>query len=260
MPTGAFTEQLDLPLLLVIAFFLFFLALVYYLRGEDKREGYPLVSDRTRGTGKRMSVVGFPNLPKPKSFLMQDGTLRYAPHADKERDLNMAPAYPFPGAPFQPLGDPLLDGVGPASYALKEDKPLRSIEGHLTVAPMRNNPDYYLEESGPALIGIPVVAADGAPIGTVKDLWVNAVEYFIRYVEIDVNVEGGKTGTLLAPFYFAELHNGRMKFGTLTREQLLRVPTLATSEYITAREEDRLNAYFAGGTLYAKNGAQGPFL
>lgn len=257
MPTGAFTEQLDLPLLLVIAFFLFFLALVYYLRSEDKREGYPLVSDRTRGTANRMQVVGFPPMPKKKSFLLEDGSVRYAPHPDNERDLNVRNAYAIPGSPIMPLGDPLADGVGPASYALKEDKPFRTLDGHPTLSPLRNNPDYHLEGSGPELLGMPVYAADGETVGTVKDLWVNSIEYFIRYVEIDMV---GKSRTVLAPFAFAETHNGRMKFGMLNREQLLAVPELGNDEYITAREEDRLNGYFAGGTLYTKNGAQAPFL
>ncbi|MEN3792990.1 photosynthetic reaction center subunit H [Fulvimarina sp. MAC3] len=257
MPTGAFTEQLDLPLLLVIAFFLFFLGLVYYLRSEDKREGYPLVSDRTRGTANRVSVVGFPPLPKQKSFLLQDGNVHYAPHADNERELNVRNAYNIPGSPIMPLGDPLLDGVGPASYALKQDKPFRTMDGELTLAPLRTKTDYHLEDSGPNLIGMPVYAADGDPVGTVRDLWVNDIEYFIRYVEVDMP---GKEGTVLVPFAFADTHKGRMKFGMLSREQLLAVPTLGNAEYITAREEDRLNGYFAGGTLYSKNGAQAPFL
>lgn len=259
MPTGAFTEQLDLPLLLVIAFFFFFLGLVYYIRQEDKREGYPLVSDRTVGTGNRVSIVGFPPLPKPKKFILQDGTVTYAPHPDQERELNVKDAYAVPGSPLMPLGDPLLDGVGPASYALKQDKPLRTMDGALTLGPLRNHPDYHLEGSGPDLFGMPVYAADGEPVGTVKDLWVNEIEYFIRYVEIDMTAGTG-TGTMLAPFAFADTRHKRMKFGMLSREQFLNVPRIAGKEQITAREEDRLNAYFAGGTLYSKNGAQAPFL
>ncbi|RFC64946.1 photosynthetic reaction center subunit H [Fulvimarina endophytica] len=259
MPTGAFTEQLDLPLLLVITFFLFFLALVFYLRGEDKREGYPLVSDRTRGTANRMAVVGFPGLPKPKAFLLPDGTVKYAPHPEKERELNAGPAYAFPGSPIIPHGDPLLDGVGPASYALKAEEPLRTIDGHLQLSPLRKNPNYHVESSGPELVGMPVYAADGAPVGTVRDLWVNEIEYFIRYVEIEMS-EGAPGGVVLAPFAFADTRKGRMTFGMLSREQLLRVPPLGNEEHITAREEDRLTAYFAGGTLYTKNGAQAPFL
>ncbi|EAU40237.1 Photosynthetic reaction center H-chain [Fulvimarina pelagi HTCC2506] len=257
MPTGAFTEQLDLPLLLVIAFFLFFLALVYYLRSEDKREGYPLVSDRTRGTANRMEVVGFPPLPKKKAFLLQDGNVHYAPHPDNERELNVRNAYSIPGSPIMPLGDPLADGVGPASYALKQDKPFRTMDGHPTLSPLRNNPDYHLEGSGPELLGMPVYAADGDPVGRVKDLWVNSIEYFVRYVELEID---GRPGTMLAPFAFADTRKQRMTFGTLSREQLLAAPVLGNDEYITAREEDRLNAYFAGGTLYNKTGAQAPLL
>jgi photosynthetic reaction center H subunit len=38
---------LDIAELTFFAFFLFFLGLVWYLRGEDRREGYPVEDDLT---------------------------------------------------------------------------------------------------------------------------------------------------------------------------------------------------------------------
>ena len=258
MPGHSFTEQLDIPLLLVIVFFLFFLGLVYYLRSEDKREGYPLESDRTNG---RVSVVGFPPMPKPKFFQLADGTLRPAPHPQREREINAAPAYEFPGAPLVPLGDPLVDGVGPASYALKEDVPDLTADGALTIVPMRNQSAYRLEETGPNLVGMTVIAADGLPVGTIADLWINATEYFLRYVEIDGNVDAGGR-RIMAPFAFASIkeRRGEVHFSSLSLAQFSRVPALASADQITKREEDRLNGYFAGGFLYGKSGRKGPFV
>ena len=38
--------SIDLALIALYAFWIFFAGLIFYLRREDKREGYPLVSDR----------------------------------------------------------------------------------------------------------------------------------------------------------------------------------------------------------------------
>ncbi|MBP0614872.1 photosynthetic reaction center subunit H [Jiella mangrovi] len=251
MPGYSFTEQLDIPLLLVILFFLFFLGLVYYLRGEDKREGYPLESDRTLGTGGRMKVVGFPPIPSPKTFRLMHGGTVTAPRHEPERELAAFSAYEFPGSPIMPSGDPLVDGVGPAAYALKSDTPDLTNDGSLKLVPLRNHTEYHLEETGTNPIGMPVMSRDGSEVGKVVDVWVNAHEYFPRYLEIETNIEsGGKR--VLAPVAFATIKDslGVIRFGQLTRAQFSRVPPLASPDQITMREEDRLNAYFAGGAFY----------
>jgi photosynthetic reaction center H subunit len=66
------TPYLDLTTLVLYAFWIFFAALVYYLRREDKREGYPLASDR-----RNVTVQGFPAAPPPKTFI-------HAPHDGEE--------------------------------------------------------------------------------------------------------------------------------------------------------------------------------
>lgn len=258
MPLIPFTEQFDIPLLLVFLFFLFFLGLVYYLRSEDKREGYPLESDRTRGTGGRMQVVGFPPMPSPKVFRRSDGSVQLAPRPAREREINAIPAYEFPGAPLLPLGDPLVDGVGPASYAMKEDVPDLTYEGTLKIAPMRSNPQYRIAAGDPDLVGMAVVASDGRLVGTVVDIWLNAAEYFIRYLEVETNLEAGAR-RILAPVSFADIRASRraVHFGSLTADQFSRVPGLASPDQITLREEDRLNGYFAGGYLYAGTSEKG---
>jgi photosynthetic reaction center H subunit len=56
------TGPLDLAQLALYAFWLFFAGLVYYLRREDKREGYPLA---TESGGE---LHGFPHTPPTKTF------------------------------------------------------------------------------------------------------------------------------------------------------------------------------------------------
>ena len=75
MPTGAITDYIDVAQLALYAFWIFFAGLIYYLRREDKREGYPLESDRSGS----VMVQGWPPMPRPKTFLLRDGSIRVAP-------------------------------------------------------------------------------------------------------------------------------------------------------------------------------------
>ena len=59
----AFTEYIDLAQVAIWVFWLLFAGLVYHLRREDKREGYPLESDR-----RHVPVQGWPAAPPPKVF------------------------------------------------------------------------------------------------------------------------------------------------------------------------------------------------
>ncbi len=59
-------EHLDGAQIALYAFWLFFFGLVYYLRKEDKREGYPLESERG-------PVQGFPVVPPKKAYIGHDG-------------------------------------------------------------------------------------------------------------------------------------------------------------------------------------------
>ncbi len=65
----SFTNNIDFAQIMVYAFWIFFFGLVYYLRREDKREGYPLISSRGE-------VNGFPMTPGPKQFIARDETER----------------------------------------------------------------------------------------------------------------------------------------------------------------------------------------
>jgi hypothetical protein len=55
-------EYIDFAQITIYLFWFFFAGLVIYLRREDKREGYPLDSDRSG-----VPVEGWPAVPKGKS-------------------------------------------------------------------------------------------------------------------------------------------------------------------------------------------------
>ena len=59
MPTGAITGYIDVAQLVLYAFWIFFAGLIFYLRREDKREGYPLVFERP----DTAPYLNFPPIP-----------------------------------------------------------------------------------------------------------------------------------------------------------------------------------------------------
>ena len=66
--------NLDVAQLVLYAFFAFFAGLVWYLRKEDRREGYPLESE-IAGVKPR----GWLFLPEPKTFQLANGAIIEAP-------------------------------------------------------------------------------------------------------------------------------------------------------------------------------------
>jgi photosynthetic reaction center H subunit len=259
MQSADFTSTFDVAELVLYAFFLFFAGLVYYLRREDKREGYPLDSDRTTISGGRIMVQGFPPIPPPKKFILaHDAT----PHefVRKERDLTgiLAPAAGFPGAPMQPLGDPMRDGVGPASYAERLDVPDVTFDEQLPkIVPLRVANGYYLAPEDPDPRGMDVVTLDGVIAGRVVDAWIDRSETFVRFLEVEP-AAGGQT--VLVPMLLLRIDEGRrqIRVKSVTAAQLATAPRIQNPNQITLREEDRVTAYFASGHMYATAQRLGP--
>ena len=78
MPTGAITSYIDVAQLVLYAFWLFFAGLIFYLRREDKREGYPL-DHRPLGPASR-SRASRP-CPRPRPSCCTHGGTYTAPRA-----------------------------------------------------------------------------------------------------------------------------------------------------------------------------------
>src|ERR1700760_419200 len=105
MQVGAITGYIDVAQIVLYTFWIFFAGLIYYLRREDKREGYPLEHERPGG---RIVVQGFPAMPPAKTFTLADGSVVKAPRVEHDpRPFLATPLAPFVGAPYQPLGDPM---------------------------------------------------------------------------------------------------------------------------------------------------------
>lgn len=185
MDIGAFTRQFDLPLLLVQLFFLFFLALVYYLRQEDKREGYPLVSDRADRTGGRIESVGYPPMPEPKAFIQPHGRPTvYAPRYEDLPPIKATNLRNGIGMPIDPIGDPLASGTGAASWLPKIDEPDLGWEGDPVFQPLRAADGFHVMKGDPDPRGFSVFGMDGERAGTVVDIWVDKGEHHARFLEV----------------------------------------------------------------------------
>ncbi len=110
MQPGAITNYIDVAQLALYGFWLFFAGLVYYLHRENKREGYPLVSSDGKGT----MIEGFPfPIPKPKTFIMPDGSRIMAPRGETPEPLNAVPDRQLPRCPVRAARQPDAGRHGP---------------------------------------------------------------------------------------------------------------------------------------------------
>lgn len=246
MPQGAITEYIDVAQIVLYVFWVFFAGLILYLRREDKREGYPLVYD---GPQNR-PYLNFPPIPEPKSFHLADGTTIEAPRAEFESDdINAIPVAAWQGAPLTPTGDPMLAGVGPGAHANRENVPDRIPDGRPRIVPLRAAPGFVLVDRDPR--GMEVLGADGVVAGTVSDAWVDQGEVVVRYLEVNLGGEPAKHVLLPTTFSDVDARRGVVRVEAILGSQFADVPVPATPDEVTLLEEDRICAYYGGGTLYA---------
>jgi photosynthetic reaction center H subunit len=259
MPTGAITGYIDVAQLTLYAFWIFFAGLIFYLRREDKREGYPLESERSG----MVTVQGFPPVPTPKVFRMSDGHMIYAPRVEAPSGMIAAePAGGWQGAPLVPTGNAMVQGVGPASYVERADHPDMMFDEPLPkIVPLRVATAYWLAEEDPDPRGMPVIGADKVVAGTCKDAWIDRSEMLVRYLEVAVTV-GGVPRDVLVPMTLVRIsgESATVIVQSVMGAQFAEAPVLANPDQITMREEDRVSAYFAGGQMYASPDRLGPLL
>lgn len=258
MSTGAITSYIDVAQLVLYAFWFFFAGLIYYLLRENKREGYPLSSDRS-DRAPRVTVQGFPRIPSPKTYRLADGREFVAPSdVVDDRGINARPVAPWPGAPLKPEGDPMEAGVGPGSYAPRADIADVMFDGQPRIVPMRSDPEFSIAPEDPDPRGMVVYGADGRGAGQVVDVWVDRSEGVIRYYEIALGDAAGRR--VMLPNGFARVDRARatITVRSLMASQFARVPAIARPDGITLFEEERVMAYYGAGTLYAHPSRQEP--
>ena len=104
-----------------------------------------------------------------------------------------------------------------------------------------------------------VLGGDGQVGGIVHDIWVDRAEPQIRYLEVQVT-ENQRHVLVPIGFVRVERYRRRVIVRSILGAQFADVPGTAQPDVVTLREEDRISAYFAGGTLYAEPSRLGPAL
>ncbi len=239
-----FFGNFDLAQLALYAFWVFFAGLIIYLQRENMREGYPLVNE----DGEPAANQGLFPVPDPKTFKLPHdrGDVTVPEDRVETRDVALEQSMPAGGYPLEPTGDPLADGVGPASWAARQDWPELDGHGHPKIAPMASAPDYF-HAAGRDPRGMDVIARDGVTVGKISDMWVDKPEFLVRYLEIELN-EGGKR---LVPMTLARIKADGVHVGSLTSGYFAGVPQTKSATEVTLLEEDKISAYYAGGRMYA---------
>jgi photosynthetic reaction center H subunit len=256
MNTGAITGYFDVAQIVLYVFWIFFAGLLIYLHREDKREGYPLESDRSGG---RVTVQGFPSIPKPKTYRTHDGETIVSPREEIDtRTILAKPLGNYPGAPLVPTGNPMIDAVGPASYALRANHPDTLIDGTIMIVPRRVAKDFSVSGKDFNPVGMRVIGADREQGGVVSEIWVDRAEAQIRYLEVETT----NARHVLLPITFVKFdpEKGNVNVKSILGSQFATVPGIANPDQVTRREEDQIMAYYSSGNLYATAARAEPLL
>lgn len=239
---------LDIAELTFFAFFLFFLGLVWYLRGEDRREGYPVEDDLTGAAHGGTEPLFF---KPPKSFTLPHGLGEITTPTANARDevpTNVLPRH-WAGEPLDVVGDKLTSGLGPASIAQRADRPDLDMHGEPRIVPTRlvaHPVSVHANDVDPR--GLPVYGLDGVAAGTVKELWMDRAESCLRYLEVDL---AGGAGSILMPITMAEVSRRGVMTDAITGGQFANVPRTKSLDQVTLLEEEKITAYFGAGYLWA---------
>lgn len=253
--TGTFFGQVDLASVSLWLFWIFFALLIFYLQRENMREGYPLEDD----DGKPSANQGMFPVPGDKTFRLPHGRgERVVPsgQSPERADLPLAKTAAGNGFPFAPTGDPMIDGVGPASWAPRRDVPELDGSGHPKIVPMSATEHFHVS-AGRDPRGMPVVSGDGQVVGTVSDMWIDEPEQLVRFLEYDLNAEFGG-GKRLVPMTMSRIWAGKVRVRSLYAHQFAGVPQHASPRQVTLLEEDKIAGYYGGGTLYASEARMEP--
>ena len=254
MFSGNFFLNFDISLIALYLFWAFFVGLVIYLQRESNREGMPLVNEIS---GKPVGT-GIFGMPEPKIFILPHGGTASAPRFEAPEVLQIHPQRSA-GDPIEPMGDPMQLGLGPAAYAQRADHPHLTYDDHKpSIVPLRVAVDFWVSEDDPDPRGFTVTDADGEMAGTVVDVWVDRSEYLARFIEVQTPL--GRRVLAPAPLVRIDEDAKVVKVRTLLARHFETAPITQHMDQVTLREEDRIQAYFASGQLYAKPERSEPFL
>jgi photosynthetic reaction center H subunit len=246
-----FFGDFDLASAAIWLFWIFFAGLVYYLQTENMREGYPLQDD----DGNLAPNQGPFPVPKPKTFNLPHGRGELTvPSPENEAahartDLALERTAKSAGSPYEPTGDPMVDGVGPASWVPRRDEPELDGHGHAKIRPLSQLEDFKVS-AGRDPRGLAVVSGDKVVVGRVVDMLVDVPESLVRFLVMDLNPEGNGQHRII-PINMCRIKSDRVAVRSLYAQNFEGIPQPKSADQITLLEEEKIMAWFAGGTLFA---------
>ena len=101
--------------------------------------------------------------------------------------------------------------------------------------------------------GLPVQAGDLEVVGRISDMWVDAPEQMVRYLEVELNTGGHR----LIPMTMVKIWADRVRVNALTSDLFDAIPATKSLTSVTKLEEDKISAYVASGWMYAKGRKRG---
>lgn len=246
------TRYVDGPQIAFWLFLLAFIAVVIYLRRLDKREGYPMQASPFDETPS----LGFPPPLEPKTFLLNEGGTTVAPHDYPQGPISAEPLHRFAGTPLVPIGNPLLAGVGPGAWVMRSNEPMLTEQGELMLQPLRLLDDWSMSSEDADPRGMAVFDCRWRRIGTVGDVWIDRSTKTPRLFELMLDAPLA-TGPVLVPLYHTVIDEKtrEMRITALEAHQFADVPRPVRDDRITAREDERVNAYYAAGEFWRGSAA-----
>jgi photosynthetic reaction center H subunit len=172
--------------------------------------------------------------------------------AHRRTGLALARTAASEGFPHAPTGNPMADGVGPASWVPRRDEPELDGHGHAKIVPMAQASGMQVS-AGRDPRGLPVQAGDLEVVGRIVDMWVDAPEQVVRYLEVELN-SGSRR---LVPMTMAKIWADRVRINAITSDLFEGIPATRSLTQVTKLEEDKISGYVAGGWLYAKGRKRG---
>ncbi len=153
----------------------------------------------------------------------------------------------------------MADGVGPAAWAERSDKPDVTLHGTPRIVPLRVDGAFHIAKDDPNPIGMSVVGGDGKVAGTISDAWVDRSEYLLRYYEVTL-ADGGRKVLLPVPFTVIDGDRRTATVKSIFAAHFAGVPATKSPDQITRLEEDKISGYYGGGTLYASRSRSEPLI
>ena len=251
MQQGAITGHIDVAQVALYTFWLFFAGLILYLLRENKREGYPLIGPTGSATTASWSKA-FPSCRRPRGFPMPDGSQIMVPRQEpRDPNVDIAHVGRFQGAPISPTGETMTAGIGPGAWAHRHDMvDVTFDDGAAKIVPLRADPAFFLAWEDPDIRGYQVEGSDRMIAGEVVDAWIDRSEVVLRYLEVQIAGSGER---VLLPMNFLRIDktNRRIICRYLQAAQFALCPKTKHPEQVTLLEEDKICAFYAGGSFYA---------